>query len=198
MRKSLPIKSRIKTASQLVIRTRVFYDIWLFLDGEETRPAISDTIDKFSWFFVFDTHVHFVAFVVHIAALYENRPDTINLPQLAKEMKKKKDLISAQDAGEVDKLLGMARPLVKKVAILRNKLFAHRNDAFPYADIFKKADVTPDELRELTDIALKVANRLLIAHGLDDAEFNTFPREQLGDMFKALSKRTDGKTPPNI
>ena len=154
-------------------------------------------MDKFSEFFIFDSHAHFVAFVVHIAALYKELSNTVNLPQLAKEMKKK-FLISNQDADEVHELLSTAEPLVKKVTILRNNLFAHRNNALSYADIFKKADVTPDELRELTDIALKVANHLLIAHGLEDADFNPTPLKHVGDMLKALSKRTDGKTPPNI
>ena len=106
----LPIDERLETAAQLVLRTRIFYDIWRFFEGKETRPAIIDTMRCYSEFFRFDPHAHFVAFVVHVAALFEKRNDTVNLPRLAKESKES-GLISAQDAMELDALFRQATPL---------------------------------------------------------------------------------------
>jgi hypothetical protein len=77
---------------------------------------------------------------------------------------------------------------VSKVTILRNNLFAHRSAAVSYADAFKKADVTPNELRDLTEIALKVVNRLLIARGLSDQVFAELPLEDARKMLKALAR----------
>src|SRR5437899_2871704 len=103
MSRLIPIDERLERAAQLVLRSRVFYDIWFYYEGAETRPLIIDTMQQFSEFFRFDPHAHFVAFVVHIAALFDKRRDTISLPSLAREMKAGK-LIPAQAAAEVDAL----------------------------------------------------------------------------------------------
>jgi len=117
---------RLERAAQLVLRSRVFLDIWFYFESKDTRPAIIDTMRCFNEFFRFAPHAHFVAFVVHIAALFEKRRDTISLPSLAREVKRS-NLISAQAAAEVDALLSQADQLAPKVRILRSNLFAHRS-----------------------------------------------------------------------
>jgi len=53
MSKLLSIDERIERAAQLVLRTRCFYDIWIYYEGKETRPTIIDTMQRFSEFFRF-------------------------------------------------------------------------------------------------------------------------------------------------
>jgi hypothetical protein len=182
-----PIEERLERAGQLVVRSRIFYDIWFFFESAEARPVIIEVMRRFNEFFRFDPHAHFVAFVVHMAALFEKRRDTINLPSLLKEMKTA-NLIPAQDAAEVDALLAQAKDVASKVTILRSNLFAHRSATLSYDDAFKKANVTANQLRELTEIALKVANRLLLVRGLRDQFFNTLPRENAEAMLTALKE----------
>lgn len=183
----LPVDKRLETAAQLILRTRIFYDIWRFFEGEETRPSIIETMRCYSEFFRFDPHAHFVAFVVHVAALFDKRRDTVDLPRLAEEFNDS-GLISAQVAAEVAALLGQAAPLASKAIILRSNLFAHRSATLSYGDTFKKAAVTPNQLRDLTEIALKAANRLLIARGLRDHVFNPLPLKDAGAMLNALAR----------
>lgn len=183
----LPIDDRLETAAQLILRARIFYDIWRFFDGAETRPRIIDTMRAFPEFFRFEPHAHFVSFIVHMAALLEVRSDTINLPRLAKELKSAR-LISPQDSAEIEALLGKVARTAPKVKILRSNLFAHRSASLSYSEVFKKAGVTPDELRDLTHTALKIANRLLIARGLKDHVFNILPLAHAQEMLGALSR----------
>jgi hypothetical protein len=183
----LPIDERLERAAQLVLRSRIFFDIWFYFEGENTRPAILDTMNCFSEFFRFDPHAHFVAFIVHIAALFEKRNATINLPDLTRELKQS-HLISAQAASAVDALLNQADQLAPKVRILRSNLFAHRSAVLSYDEAFKKAAITPDQMRDLTEIALQIANHLLLARELRDHFFNELPREDAEAMLKALKK----------
>ena len=90
----LPIDERLEEAARLVVRSRIFLDIWFYFESKDTRPAIIDTMDRFSDYFQFDSHAHFVAFIVHIAALFEKRNNTINLPDLAREFKQSRALKS--------------------------------------------------------------------------------------------------------
>ncbi len=183
----IPIEERLERAAQLVVRSRIFYDLWLYFEDKHP-PAIFDAMQDFSEFFRFDPHAHFVAFVVHIAALFEKRRDTINLPGLAKEMKVAQ-LISVQDMTEVGALLRQAEQWASKVTILRNNLFAHRSATLSYADAFEKAAVTSNQLRDLTEIALKIANHLLLVRGLNDHFFNPLPSEHAEAMLKALMRK---------
>jgi hypothetical protein len=181
----LPLDKRLERAGQLVVRARIFYDLWFTFEDAKSRPATLDVTERFGEFFAFDPHAHFVAFVVHIAALFERRYGTINLQGLAKEAKEA-NLIQAQTAAEIDALLDEAAPLVSKVTLLRNNLFAHRSASLPYDAAFKKANVTADQLRDLTEIALKIVNHLLLAQGLRDHFFNELPRQDAEAILKTL------------
>ena len=183
----LPINERLEDAAQSVIQSRIFFDIWFYFGSADTRPAIIDTMNNFSEFFQFDPHAHFVAFIAHIAALFDERGGTINLPNLARELKRS-HVISAQAAADVDLLLSQAEPLVAKVRFLRNNCFAHRSAVLPYDEVFKRADITWGQMRDLTEIALKFVNHLLLARGLRDQFFNTLAREDAEAMLKALTE----------
>jgi hypothetical protein len=79
-----------------------------------------------------------------------------------------------------------AKPIADKVVLLRHNAFAHRSANTSYDDVFKIAAVKPDQLRDLTDVALEITNRLLLACKLQDQYFNELPREAAEAMMKAL------------
>ena len=123
-----------------------------------------------------------------MAGVFDKRSGTISLPPLVREVKAAGQLIG-QDAAAVDALLVEAKPVADKVLILRHKAFAHRSAHISYDDVFKMAAVRPDQLRDLTDLALKIANRLLLARGLQDQYFTELPRDAAEAMMKALDEQ---------
>jgi hypothetical protein len=131
---------------------------------------------EYGEFFRFTPHAYLVTFVVYMAVVFETRQDTISLVILIREMKATRQL-NGQDEAAVSSLLSSAKPIAKKVAILRNTAIAHRTISLSYNDVFKLANVTPGELRDVTDIALKIANRLLLSRGLQDQHFTDMPRQ---------------------
>jgi len=187
MASPLPIDVRLEAAAQLVLRSRIFYDIWAYFEGADTRLAIIDTMRIYNEFFRFAPHAHFVAFIVQTAALFDRHKGTISLPHLLQEMKTD-DLISAQDAAVVDSLISQAKPFTRSIAILRNKAFAHRSDDISYDDVFKMAAVTARQLRELTETALNIANCLLVARGRSEKFFNELPQNDAEATLKALGR----------
>lgn len=50
------------------------------------------------------------------------------------------------------------------------------------------AAIVPDQLRKLTDISLKVANRLLLARELQEQHFTELPRDDAEAMMKTLAR----------
>jgi hypothetical protein len=162
-----------------------FFDIWWLYNGANTRPDIMATMNQYSEFFRFDDHAHFVSFIVHIAALFDNRRDTISLPRLVREAQSS-TRIPATTVDCARPMLTRALSLSGKVAILRHNLFAHRSASLSYGDAFRQASVTVDELRELTETAMDLVNQLLVALGEPEQLHHTFPRDDAVRLLDAL------------
>jgi AbiU2 len=179
-----PLNDRLERAAHLIVRCRIFFDIWFYFEGKDTRPAISDTMRRFSEFFRYDPEAHFVSFLILIAALFDKERNTISIWHLEREARRS---IRTADAEEVCALLAQATPLATKVTFLRNKVVAHRSATISYDDAFEHADVTPDQLRDLTELALKIVNRLLRARGCANYFFDRRPLKHAAAMLKALA-----------
>ena len=110
MRQPLPLDERLYRAGQHVVRSRLFFDLWFYFEGAETRPNIIETMREYNEFFRFTPHAYFVAYVVHIAGMFDKRRDTINLTRLAQEMKAAHQ-IQGHAITEVDALLAQATPV---------------------------------------------------------------------------------------
>jgi hypothetical protein len=179
MKQRLSFDRRAATAGQLVTRARIFYDVWYFYEGASTRPSLLDTMNEYPEFFRFDSHAQIVAFIVHIAALFETRKDTFNFPQLVKDAEL---VVSHAARMDLQALLVSAKPLAVKAAVLRNHLFGHT-----YEEAFRAASVTPEILRELTEIGLHISNLLLRARDLGERSFHLLSAEHVAEMLRKLA-----------
>jgi hypothetical protein len=184
----LPLNQRLDRIGQHIVRARLFLDLWFYFEEQDSRRKIIDTMEEYNEFFRFTPHAYLVAYVIYMAGVFDKTTDTISFPHLVPEMKREGQL-KDQDAKDVDALLVEAKPVVSKILILRHKALAHRSAHISYDDVFKMAAVRPDQLRDLTDVALKIANRLLIARGLQDQHFTELPREAAEAMMKALGEK---------
>jgi hypothetical protein len=185
IRTLLPINERVFRAVQLVLRARIFFDIWFYFEAKKTRSPILSTMQQYSEFFRFMPHAHQAAFIVTIATLFDKRADTISLPHLVREMTRNKQL-SQQTQAEVNELINRVKPLEAKVTILRHKAFAHRSAHKSYDDVFKEANVTAKQMRTLTEMALQIANKLAEARGISTGFFNELPREDAARIMLTL------------
>jgi hypothetical protein len=184
----LPLEERLDRIAQHVIRAGLFLDLWFYFEESDSRCQIIETMEHYNEFFRFAPHAYFVAYVIYMAGVFDKRGDTISFGPLVREMKAVGHL-DGPDATAVDALLAKAKPVAAKVVILRHKAFAHRDAHISYNDIFKLAAVTPVQLRELTEVALQIANHLLVARGLQDQYFTELPREAAEEMMKVLAGR---------
>lgn len=155
---STQLREDVDLAGHLAVRARVFLDIWRLYDGAPTRGKYLETMSRFSEFYRFEPHAHFVAMVMYLSQLFEPRNDTLNLPTLLKQARSAGLSDSVFEEGKL--ILESMKPLASKVKILRSNLFAHRSAKLSYSEVFNLAKVTPDQLRELSDAALRFANTL--------------------------------------
>jgi hypothetical protein len=184
----LPLNNRLERIGQHIVRARLFLDLWFYFEGRNSRRKIIDTMREYNEFFRFTPHAYLATYVIYIAGVFDRSKGTISLASLIRDVKLT-GLLKRHDARVVDALLAQAKPLADKVAILRHKAFAHRSAHVSYDDVFRIAAVKPGQLRELTDVALDITNRLLLAQGLQEQYFTELPREAAQAMMKALGSK---------
>jgi hypothetical protein len=184
----LPLNERLDRIGQHIVRARLFLDLWFYFEERDSRRKIIETMEDYNEFFRFTPHAYLVTYVIYMAGVFDKTRGTISLAHLAREMTAAGHL-KEDDAATVETLLVEAKPIIDKVVILRHNAFAHRSAGISYDDVFKVAAVRPDQLRDLTDIALKISNRLLVARGLQDQYFTELPREAAEAMMKVLGAK---------
>jgi hypothetical protein len=181
---SSPPPECIKLAARLTVRARIFYGIWWLYEGSNTRTMHFDTMNQYPDFFRFDAHAHFFALVMYVAALYETRRDTVNLAAI---VARSQHVIAHCTYESAKAMLEATEAVSCKVRVLRNKLFAHRSASLSYADAFRMAELTPDQLRDLISDGLHIANTLLTALGLQNESFFELPRADAKTLLDDLA-----------
>jgi hypothetical protein len=161
----------ISELQQTVTAAGLNFEVWWTYESTDTRPKFLDAMNRYSLFFTTSIHAHFVALLVALYRLYERRSDTYNIPQLLQLLKSTRTF----DRATLDELNAMhaaAKPLWVKVSILRNEAFAHRSVEYSVSDVFRKAGVSPNELRDLVKRTMELLNALTRAWDRSVHAFN--------------------------
>ena len=131
------------------------YEIWWAFKEKESRTKYVDTMNYYPEFFLISIHAHFVAMLVALYCLYEQRKDSINIPGLIKLLDKGNG-ISKEAVDRVLLHYNEAKPLWIKVSVLRNGAFGHRSNTQSVYKVFQHAGVTPNELKKLIKKTMEI------------------------------------------
>jgi hypothetical protein len=183
----MQLEQKLDLMVQLVLRARTFLDLWWVYEGKPTRGKYLPAMNLYPEFFRFDSHAHQVAYTIYLCQLFEKHPKTLNINNVLKEAKARG--VSGGNLAVAEKALQEALPIVKKLVILRHNLFAHRSGSLSYADAFKKAAVTPNQIRRLTELGLEAINSLRTALGQTDFEFSTLPHTHLEELLEEINPK---------
>ena len=172
---------------QTITQAGLNYEIWWVYKSDDTRPEFIDAMNRYTLFFQTSIHAHFVAMIVALYRLYETRGDTYNIPSFLRLLRKHRTF---EDAilTQLNAIYDSARPLWKKVNIIRNNAFGHRSVARTIAEIFKDASISGNDLRALvkhTEELLNVTNR---AWDRSTHSFNLGAREDLIQLLTDIRR----------
>lgn len=186
---TIPVSQRLEVLTQQIIRSRVFYDLWWFTAGAESRPKIVDALNELPVYFRFNEHAHFVAMIIHSANVFDTTRSTISLPRLARDVLDPSRYEAHQEiAAEVGRLRDTARGILK----IRNNAIAHRSELDGYSEVFKQAGVIPGELPTMMASWLDLVNELRQIHGMEcdkvtgEPDFNNLPLRDLQRLIHKL------------
>jgi hypothetical protein len=122
--------------------------------------------------------------VIGLYRLYDPRNDSKSINALLKEAETDSGFSKTVVRKAKSKLNRMI-PICKKVATLRHKLFAHRDNQLDYDAVFKSASITPSDLRFLMKGSLLLLNRLLYYRQRTTYAFSP---DVIPDTLKLLNK----------
>ena len=172
----------IKALANTIISASFHFDIWWVYKEKDSRARYVDTLNDYFNFFKTSLQAHFLSVVVELYKLFETRKDTINFPRLIKLLNEN-NLLDPDILKKVEAEKRSLKVLWKKIAILRSELFAHTSIDLSYREVFKKAEITPDNIRDLIDRAKKLLNQ--ISEGLEKNTY-IFDLEATGDTVRVL------------
>lgn len=171
--------------------TSLNYDIWWVYKSKEYRPVYVNTMNRYPGFFDTSIHAHFVALLIALYPMYETRRDTFNIPRLLKILDKECQ-IPANALAKANATYAEAKPLWVKVQLLRNNAFGHQSDSKTIEEIFKEADITPNQLKKLIELTKRFLNT--ISRALDGSvhAFNLAATEATVQVLQDLKDRHEG------
>jgi hypothetical protein len=179
----MKLEEKLDILVQLILRARTFFDFWWISEGVPTRSKYLNAMDCYSEFFRFDSHAHQIAYTIYFCQIFQDKKKTLNIKNVLNEAKTKG--LSAIHIEVAEKAFKEGLPIWKKLQIIRNNLFAHRNSLLSYSEAFKKASLTPNEIRRLSELCLEAINSLRKALSQKEYEFSSLPRK---DFEKLLNK----------
>lgn len=191
----LSVKKQIKELQHTVHVAGLNFDIWWTYKQRRSRRRFVDVLNRYPLFFQTSIHAHFVALVIAIYRLYETRKDTYNIPRLVAQLETEATLPKATLAG-IRRRTTNAKPVWKKISILRNGAFGHRTEDGTYDDVLRRAKLTYDQIRQLIYHSQRLVNRIShvvernsYAFNLDASEHTKYVLRDLDAYHRIVESR---------
>lgn len=166
-------------------------DLWWFCHGNPTRAENLDTMNEYNEFFRFDEHSHLTSFIVHLATLFDRRSDAVKINEVLVNTHKSHPVRSKQFSLPKN-LPNSIQAKAKKLLVLRHEAFVHRSKYLSYNDVFKSAQITSDELFQLTNETAEVLNLILKAQNRPQFSFWELHKEDQKKLLADLGKINGG------
>ncbi len=181
------IAKNVKELQNALTVAGLNYEIWWVYKEKESRKHFVDTLNDYPLFFQTSLHAHFVAMIVSIYRIFETRKDTINMPQLVKQLRKS-NTIPTEDLKKIDSDIEKLKPLWIKVSVIRNKMFGHRTNTMDQDGIWEEANVTPNQFKHLIDDSKNILNDLTSLWNRSGHAFNLSATKDTVDLLEDLKR----------
>lgn len=172
------------------------YEIWWIYVNEIDRAKYLHVLIRYKEFFETMGNANITTIVIALYKLFDKHPKTLNINKIIEDAEKHKFIDSASKT-TLNGLINKAKPLWKKITILRSNLYAHRREMLTVKQIYKIAQITPNEIKELMELGLQILNFMRLKMGMkSERKFEDFTSRDTHRVLEALglieSKKTNG------
>ncbi len=160
------------------------FKIWWIFWNSEDRAEYAEAMDETVLYFRAAISAHFLAAIVALYGLYETHRDTFNIPDAIKQAPQ-----IVQTA--VQSKRHAANLLWIKISIIRNECLAHVSSNFSTFDVFKKAGLCPNDLKQLIDLSRDIVNEIAYAHDRSSPAIAIDPSDEVRSILDQLKKNME-------
>jgi hypothetical protein len=145
----------VRSLQDTAVVAELNYEVWWIYKSADTRPKYLASMNRYVGFFQASIHAHFVANIIALYRLYEDRRDSINVNRVVRLLPPEK---RGKLPPEFEDRMQRAKTIWKKISIVRNDCFGHLNGEVSVSESFKRAGLTPNEMRELMSLTQDILN----------------------------------------
>jgi len=167
---------------RITFDARSNYEIWWIYISKEGRKSYLKIYRHFKEFFETTGYAHISMITVSLYKLFETIDDTVNFKNIIKQAQEL-GIITDVDLETLKPTLDKAKNIWIKVNQLRSYLFAHRVKDLTVEEIYDKAKITPNQIRDLTDLSLEILNFIAVKAGKKERKFEDWT---IRDTYRLL------------
>lgn len=169
-----------KELTDTLVVASLNYDIWWVYREKNNREQYLDILKRYPRFFQTSIHAHFAALVIALYRLFDCS-STCNIPDLFKSLTDE-NALEPNTLNRIEENLSEAKRLWKKITIIRNNVFAHRSNEYSVEEFFKKAHITPDEMKRLMELSNILINDITNITYFNDLSATEDTKRLLDDL----------------
>jgi hypothetical protein len=173
------MNDHLKQVADRVTSAFMNYRIWRIYTEPGDRSKYLEVLRRYNSFFVTGLQAHFLATIIPLYGLYERRPDGISITRLIEALPDDKL------RREVQATLDEAKSLWRKIALLRNEVFAHLSDT-DFEAKFAAAKLSPNKIERLIELSKQIVNKLSYANDHSTFAFNLDPTTDTHNLLDSL------------
>jgi len=164
--KSNKYKREFSEIASLLVDAYQHYEIWWIYKHD--REKYVDIMNKYLLFFSASISAHFIAMLMSISCLIDER--NVSIKSLYDKMNEEK-LLNESESEYIDEKFLELNDKIKGVKILRSNVFAHISEKLDSDKAFEKAKFKYDHFKDLIFSLGEIFNILRKANGMNPLGF---------------------------
>ncbi len=177
--------NRVKDA---LVAASEHYNIWYIYKNKDDRPKYINVMNHYLGFFRASISAHFTAILLNLSkALDKNTNKRTNIYSLL-QLAERNNLIQSSRLNKIKNRLNGIKDLFGKVQILRNNSFVHLSEKLDSKESFKRAGISPNDLKKLIDSSIEILRSIYYAYDRGDFAFDYGSKEDTYSLLNDLLK----------
>lgn len=161
------------------------YEIWWIHVNKDDRSKYFFTKLRYKDFFETVAYANITAMIIALYKLFDKNKKSLSLRKIIRDAQKLK-IIEEAGVNTLNRSVEKVDSIWSKVMILRSNLFAHRSDTLTVNEIYKKAKITPNQMKELMEVALEILNSICLKTDKSKRRFEDFVARDTYNVLNAL------------
>ncbi|MDP8263852.1 MAG: hypothetical protein P9M12_00030 [Candidatus Aceula lacicola] len=180
----------MKELYQILFDARCSYEAWWICVAGEHRKKYWLLYFCYRDFFHYSAYSYLANMIVSLYKLYdstqENSLSILNFINIGA----RSNLISRDSLKELRESKKEALKIWKKIKVIRNSLIAHQCNRMTRSGIYKLAKITPNQMKELTNLSLLILNKISVSLGQKKRFFDGLITEDMIKILTLLKRHT--------